>query len=177
GILELMKEQGMKAEDIAKIEVYHDPAATHKSRGKEAMWNPQTAPECQFSLPYVVATAAYDGDVSLDSYTPEAITRQRVRDLMTKISIKEAPDLPRHAARIRMILKDGGEYSKECIYPKGHPNNPLTDSELIDKLKKCVGYSAYQLNEVVVDSLISALMNLDKVDDVEANLLVPLTPK
>ena len=122
-------------------------------------------------------TAAYDKEVFLSSYTPQARARKAVRDLMIRISAKEDPSLPVWAARVNTTLNDGRKYSKEYICVKGHPQNPFTEQELIDKFKKCVPYSAYKLSDRVVDSLIKTLLSLEKVDDVVSALLLPLTPK
>ena len=79
GILDQMKAYNLNAKDIANIDIEGDVRAGTVER-REAMWNPKTVPECQFSLPYTIATAACDGDVSLDSYTPQARTRKEIRD-------------------------------------------------------------------------------------------------
>jgi len=176
GILEQMREHDFEAKDIATIHV--DTSSLTWSivcEPEESKWNPQTVPECQFSLPYTVATAVYDKDVFLNSYTPQAIVRPDVRDLMTRISAKEDSDLPPFAARVNTTLKDGKKYSKECIYVKGHPQNPFTEQELIAKFKKCVPYSAHKLSDPVVDSVTKALLNLENLDDVVGALILPLT--
>lgn len=178
GILDQMKMRNFRAEDIANIDF--DESSINWStvcEPREVKWNPQTIPECQFSLPYSVATAVYDKGVFPNAYTVEARSRQDIHALMTRISAKEELRLPPFAARINTTLKDGGKYSGEYIYVKGHPKNPLTEQELIDKFKKCVPYSAYKLSDKVVDSLIEALLNLEGVDDVVRALLIPLTPK
>ena len=178
GVLEQMKEHHFKVSDIAHIDL--DQSSLNwftTGTPKEVKFNPQTVPECQFSLPYVVATAAYEGDFFLNSLTPEAMARQDVRELMTRISIKEDSSLPTFAARVHIELKNGKKYSKEKIYLKGSPQNPFSDDELIDKLKKCVTCSAYKLSDNVVDSLINVLLNLEDSDDVEKDILLPLTPK
>ncbi len=174
-ILEQMKEHDFKAEDIARIEI-DAVSRSVTNEARQAMWHPRTVPECQFSLPYTVATAAYDGDVFLESYTPQARARQNVRDLMSRISIKDDAGLPPRAARVHTTLKDGRKYSKEYLRAKGHPLNPFTTLELVAKFKKCVRYSAYELNEAVVDAVLDALLHLEEVDDVVEALLVPLTP-
>lgn len=66
-----MKEHGFKAEDIAEIHI--DQCSLNWAIAyirEEVKWNLQTVPECQFSLPYTVAKAAYDKSISLDPYTP-----------------------------------------------------------------------------------------------------------
>ena len=178
-ILDQMREHNFKAEDIAGIEI--DVTPTNRfilCTPEEVKWDPQTVPECQFSLPYVVATAAYDKDIFLNSYTPQARARKEVRELMTRITVKEDASLPVvPASRVHTMLKDGRKFSTECLFVKGHPQKPFTEHDLIDKFKKCVPYSAYKLNKAVVDSLIKACLNLEKVDDVVSALLLPLIPE
>ena len=99
---------------------------------------------------------------------------KNVRDLMTRISVSEDVKLTGRAIRLTTTLKDGRKYTKEYIYSKGHPKNPLSDEELIDKFKKCARYSACQISDDLVDSIISTVLNLDKVDNVEKALLLPL---
>ncbi len=173
GILGQMKQHNFKAEDIASIDITSHVRSTVS---REAKYNPRTVPECQFSLPYAVAAAACNGDLFLDSYTPQARARKDIRDLMTRVSEGEDPYLPARAARVTTVLKNGKKYSNECIYAKGHPKNPFTEEELVARLKKCVPYSAYELNNAVVDSLVNSLLGLEKVDDLVNTVLTPLTP-
>jgi 2-methylcitrate dehydratase PrpD len=96
---------------------------------------------------------------------------------MTRISAREDPSLPPFAVRVNTRLKNGSKYSKEYFNAKGHPQKPFTEKELIDKFKKCVPYSAYKPDEAAVDSIIKAILNLDKTDDVMGSLLYPLIPR
>ncbi len=177
GILDQMKKYNFQPDAIANIEVETSiQSFPLVVLPKEIKWNPRSEPECQFSLPYTLATAAFTKDVFLDSYTPQAMAREDVRKLMTKISAKEAPDLPVFAARLNTILNNGEKYSNEYLHVKGGPKNPFTEQELIEKFKKCVPYSAYKLTPAKVDSIIKVLMNVEEVDDVVSTLLLPLTP-
>jgi 2-methylcitrate dehydratase PrpD len=176
GILEQMREHKFTGDDIAHIEIDgRFPVDTAERR--EGMWNPRTIPECQFSLPYTVATAAYDGDVFLDSYTIQTMARKSVRDLMTRISIKEDLTLPSRAARLHTILKDGREYSVERIYSKGHHLNPFNRTEIIEKFRKCACYSAYKLKDAAIESVINTTLNMESSNDIVNALLMPLTPE
>ena len=178
GITEQMKEHGFEADDIAAIELDVSPVIwSAVCLPKEERWNPRTVAECQFSLPYIVATAAFDKDVFLDSYTPEARARQDIRELMTRISAREDSGLPSFAVRVNTTLQDGRQFSTECIYCKGQPVKPFTEAELVTRFKKCVPYAAYKLSDAAVESVTGAILDLEHVDDVMGNLLVPLTPK
>ncbi len=45
-----------------------------------------------------------------------------------------------------------------------------------DKFRMCAPYSMHPMDEHVVDTMIHDVLYLDKVDDVVASLLLPLTP-
>jgi 2-methylcitrate dehydratase PrpD len=178
GILEQMEEHHFEVGDIAAIELDVSPVIwTAVCLPKEERWHPQTVPECQFSLAYTVATAAFDKDVFLNSYTPEARARQDVRELMTRISARQDPDLPSFGVRVNTSLKDGRQFSKDCPYSKGQPMKPFTEQELVKRFKKCVPYAACKLDDAAVDSVIKAILDLENNEDVMGSLLVPLTPK
>jgi 2-methylcitrate dehydratase PrpD len=177
GILEQMKEHGFTADDIASIHL--DESSINWAivcEPNDEKWHPDTQAACQFSLPYTVATAAYSGDVFLESYTEAARTRPDVRDLMERISAREDPSLPMWAARLHTTLRDGRKLSSECVYIKGHPRNPFTEQDLVDKLNKCLPYSAYPLSNSTVDSLVNSVLNLEKSNDVVSDIILPLTP-
>jgi 2-methylcitrate dehydratase PrpD len=177
GILDQMREHGFKAEEISRIHVEVSPTTlTMVCRPIEAKWNPSTVPDCQFSLPYTVASAAHEGRLFLDAYTPEAMARHDVRHLMTRISATADPNLPSLAARVTTTLKNGKVCAKEYIYVKGHPKNPFTERELIERFKMCVPYSVYNLSDPVVDSVIETILHLEHVHDVTNDVIVPLTP-
>ena len=76
GIIAQMAENQFAPKDIENIHI--EESTINYSVAvvpKDLKWNPQTIPECQFSLPYIVAMAAYEGDIFLDAYTPEARRR------------------------------------------------------------------------------------------------------
>jgi 2-methylcitrate dehydratase PrpD len=177
-LLELMKENGFRAENIDSVSF--DESTINWLTvciPADVKWNPQTVPECQFSLPYVVATAALGYEVLPGAYSLEARARKDVREFMLKISAREDPALPIYTARANVILKEGCKYSKECLYIKGHPRNPFTLSELINKFRQCVPYSAYKLEESTVQSILDSMLDLEQLDDIVAALIIPITPQ
>ena len=134
-------------------------------------------------MPYTVATAAITGRVFIDSYTEEARARQDVRDLMAKIEIALDDTLlnltpPRvlFASRPTIILADGTKYTKEVMYPKGTPENPMTREEFLSKFRWCAAFSAYKLSDDVIEKLIDRFAHLEKVEDIVAELIKPVTP-
>ena len=123
-----------------------------------------------------MATAAFDKRVFLDSYTQTAKTRKAIRKLMAKITASEDKKLPAWAARLTVTLDDGRKIKKVFQYTKGHVKNPFTTEELIEKFKWMIPHSACVLTENIGNSLIEAVLGLEKITDVVKSLIVPITP-
>lgn len=179
GIIHQRNEYDFKGTDIRSILLVLDEklaGRVNDPNAKDPQWNPQSVHDCQFSVPYGVSTAAYDGDVFLESYTEEARTRKDVRDLMTRMSVASDPSLPPYAAKIITTLKSGERYESGFPYPKGHPDYPLDDQELIEKFIKCAPYSAYPISDKIVKSVTSSVLSLESENDVVEAMIAPLTP-
>ena len=177
GILDQMSTHGFTVEDIDTI---HVDVSTSGWRAVcepvERKWDPHTVPECQFSLPYAVASAAFDGTVFLQTYSEAARERTDVRELMTRITAAEDPSVSDWGARLSTTLHDGRKIDSEYVYVKGHPRNPFSEQDFVDKFRMCVPHSVLPLAPSVVDGLVHDVLHLDGVDDVVAALLVPLSP-
>jgi 2-methylcitrate dehydratase PrpD len=177
GIIAQMREHAFDTEHIESINVrVSSPSSRSVCEPYDEKWNPRTVDDCQFSLPFAVATAACDRELFLDAYTAEAMARPRVRELMTRITATEAPELSSWATEVTTRLCDGREISAPYSQCKGQPSDPFTTQDLIKKLQMCVPYSAYHLDAAVVEGLITSVMNIEGVDDVVESLLLPLTP-
>ncbi len=176
-LLSQMTEHCFAADDIAAIHVDASPSGWEISNPREMKWNPQTVGECQFSIPYVLATAAHDRSIFLDSYTPEARSREGVRALMTKVTVSKESGFPTPlAARVHTKLLDGRTFVTENHYLKGHPKNPLTDDDIVEKFRKCVPYAAIEIDRSTTDSLVGSILDLENIGDITASLIQPLVP-
>ncbi|MGC4250809.1 MAG: MmgE/PrpD family protein [Sphingobium sp.] len=178
GIRDQMRRHGFGAADIEGIHLsVSTPAWRAVCDPPEKAWNPCTVPECQFSLAYAVATAAFDDRLFLESYTEEARSRPEVRELMTRITAEEDGGVADWGCRIRVTLRDGRVLEGDYVHVKGHPQNPFGEQDFIDKMKRCAPYSIIPLSDEVIDTLIGNVLHLDRVEDVEQVLLAPLTPE
>jgi len=177
GVLDQMRRHQFSAEDIDHIKlevgaVNWNVVATPLAE----KWSPETVPQCQFSLPYIVATVVYNGGIFLDDYTQEARKRADVRNLMTKISADLDENLPPLGTRLIIYLKNGKRISGEYTIEKGHPDNPLTIEEVIGKFRKCIPYAAKSLDNKLVETVIENILNLENVGDVVRDMILPLIP-
>ncbi|MFF0454759.1 MmgE/PrpD family protein [Nocardia africana] len=176
GIIGQMVTHEFAASDIASIHIEVSTSAWRAvCEPTDKKWNPQTVPECQFSLPYAVATAAFDQKVFIDSYSPGARRRGDVRELMTRITAEEVSVVADWGARVHTTLRDGRKITTENTYVKGHPNNPFTEQDFIDKFRMCVPYSVLPLSADIAEALIGSILELEFTQDVTKELLLPLS--
>ena len=100
----------------------------------------------KFSLRFCIATALIFGHVALDDFTDERLRHPEILRLMRITSLREDPELTRFylqkwPSRVEIELTNGKRYQGYCEYPKGNPENPLPEKEMIDKFIRVCGDS------------------------------------
>jgi 2-methylcitrate dehydratase len=105
-------------------------------------YDPRTRETADHSLPYMLAVALADGEITLDSYRPERYLDPALRPLMQKIVCRPDEELSQmrrdlmHGvtrpapARIAVRTTDGREYREQVMYYKGHHRNPMTHDDI-----------------------------------------------
>ena len=101
-------------------------------------FEPRTAFEAKFSLPYVVGHALLYGAVRLNAFEEQRLADPAIRALMARTTLEADPDLSAkfpnvRAARVTVTLRDGRVIEQFAPCRKGDPEAPLTDADLDDK--------------------------------------------
>ncbi len=129
--------------DINKIEKIlietHQPAYDIIGPKDPEKWDPHTKETADHSIMWIVAAALVWGPIKIDHYND--IRNPLVLSLIKKIEVKVDPELDRmypkaFPNRITIVTKDGRRFVEQVDYAKGHPRNPLTDSELENKFNE-----------------------------------------
>ncbi|WP_347491295.1 MmgE/PrpD family protein [Desulfoscipio sp. XC116] len=132
----------------------------------EVRQNPQV--DAQFSIPYTVSVALAKGKPFIDDFS-ESVIRDRERKMMAKkINVLvddtiDARDLK--PATINVYLNNGEVLKHRIDVLKGHPENPLSWDECIDKFKKCAAAGIKQYSKDQVDRLIDTILSLENIDN------------
>ncbi|MBW2249959.1 MAG: MmgE/PrpD family protein [Deltaproteobacteria bacterium] len=122
----------------------------------------------KFNIPFCVATALNYGHVDLDDFSDERLKNPELLRLMGSISLKTDPELTRvypqkWPSRVEIKLENGERYNGYCEYPKGDPENPFSEKELIDKFNKlCENI----ITKDEINKIIDLVLALEEVDDV-----------
>ena len=104
---------------------------------------PTTGYMAQFSAPFVVAAALFDGGglgLGLDDFTDAAATNPHYRALMAKVSVEGDPECDaifphQFPAVLRVRTTDGRELVEKVMSNRGGPQNPLSYDELSTKFR------------------------------------------
>jgi 2-methylcitrate dehydratase len=137
--LALVKDNDLKPDDVAKVHI-RTTARGADILSDASKYDPHTKETADHSLPYVIAAAIAERQVTPLQFTMEKIMDPTIRAQLNKIVVvadaeieKVFPALQRVVVMIQTT--DGREFSKQLDYPKGDPRNPLTDKEVEEKFE------------------------------------------
>lgn len=110
-----------------------------------------TVSAAKMSIPFCVATALITGSADMKAFSPENVTNKAILDLTKKVEVKEDANLtslnPQKRAAIVVVHTKNCEYSQRVDYPKGEPENPLSQQELDNKFKDLAMYGGLTSEE------------------------------
>jgi len=129
--LALCSQHGIEAESIATIHI----ATYQDAIDATGRFDPSTAYEAKFSLPYVVSHAIVHGAVRLDAFEPERVNHPLLRSLMRRCTLEADPALSagfpsQRAARVTITTKDAKQFTHFAPHRRGDPESPLSDEDL-----------------------------------------------
>jgi len=142
GILELKESHHIRPEQIERIEiVIFDVSYNIIGGGEEGdKHRVRTKEEADHSLPYMVAVALIDGEVTPAQYAPERIIRENVQSLLRKVTVRPDDELSRRfpqemPCRIKVFLKGGSTLSIEKQDYEGFYIRPMSWEEAVMKFE------------------------------------------
>jgi len=155
-------------EDIVSVEIAsHEAGYTILGKDPEK-WNPLTKETADHSLPYIVGMALLEGKIDNSTYSEKKFRDPKILDFLKKITVVEDRTLsatyPEAVAnRVAVKLSTGKVVSKQIDYHKGHPKNPMSDSEVEEKFQKL---TRRILDKSHARRILDAMWNLEKTKDV-----------
>jgi 2-methylcitrate dehydratase PrpD len=167
---EIMRKYQVLPEDVDDIRAF--VPTMHAFIGgsdEEAKYAPSTYLKAQMSHPYTLAVTLLDGELFLDQYLPEKLKDKKVLQLARKVKVvpDQEMDELQHAgkwpSRVRVVTKKGDSHEMFVEYPKGSPQNPLTDEELQGKF---IRLSEKILDDKRIEKIITMINNLEHMKEV-----------
>lgn len=99
----------------------------------------------KMSIPYAAAAGLIYGKAGLQEFTEERVKEKNILELTKKIHVSSDDALsavfPEIQAAVVTIKTKNGEYTDRVDFPKGEPENPLTDEEFRSRYDGLMEYA------------------------------------
>lgn len=135
-VLHLRQELNIGADQVAAVACITSPKVDQFLKFPQ----PKNGYQGKFSMQYCVATALAKGKVTLDDFNDAQLADATVQQLLPRINVVHPPEWATVSSLIQEVeikLKNGKKYTRKVTAPKGDPDNPLTDAELLAKFTDC----------------------------------------
>ncbi len=166
-VLDLVKTNDLHPDQVAKIQI-RSLARAADILSDPSKYDPHTKETADHSLPYVIAAALVDRQVTPVQFTMEKIMDPEIRAQLKKVEVVADPEIEKVFPALQRVIvnidtTDGRSFTKQLDYPKGDPRNPLTDAELEEKFAALAeGVLSGEAQRRVKE----AVWNLEHVDSV-----------
>jgi 2-methylcitrate dehydratase len=166
-VLDLVKSNDLQPEQVEKIQI-RSLARAADILSDPSKYDPHTKETADHSLPYVIAAALVERQVTPAQFTMEKIPDPRIRAQLKKVEVVADPEIEKVFPALQRVIvnihtTDGRCLSKQLDYPKGDPRNPLTDCEIEEKF---AALADGVLSESAQKRVKEAVWNLERVGSV-----------
>jgi len=166
-VLDLVKEHDLHPDQIEKVQI-RSLARAADILSDPSKYDPHTKETADHSLPYVIAAAIVDRQVTPAQFEMAKIMDPKIRAQLHKVEVVADPEIEKVFPALQRVIvniatKDGLTFEKQLDYPKGDPRNPLADAEIEEKFS---ALAEGVLSEKAQGRLKGAIWNLENVGSV-----------
>ena len=173
GVFQLLNEHRLNDRDVAEVEV----GTSERAMRVLAFTEPATPYQAKFSMPYCIAAAVVDQQVTLDTFTSRKFEDPHIVETKKKVHLSfpdvpiwpgladVGPDTEFVGNPVTIKTTDGRSYSARVDIPRGDPALPLTDDELLEKYRDCA--RSHSRPEEIKRS-VSLVLELERVANIGA---------
>lgn len=163
--LEIAGARALSAGEIESIRV--ETYSTVKSHFSNL--DVQTPMSARLSVPYCAMIALLDGEVSNDQFSAARIADPDAQALLKRCEVVADDALTalypeKFPARVIVTLTSGETLTALHHYPKGDPNNPLSEAELTGKF---MANMAHAVSEEAAEAVFDAIRTLDSAEQID----------
>lgn len=166
-VLDLVTDNDLAPAQVEKVHI-RSLARAADILADPSKYDPRSKETADHSLPYVIAAAIADRQVTPAQFEPEKIMDQRIRDQLNKVEVVADPEIEAVFPELQRVIvtittTDGRELSKQLDYPKGDPRNPLTDQEVEEKFDALASPVLSDSRRAQLKEAVWGLENLDSI--------------
>lgn len=106
--------------------------------GKHDTYNINSVSAARMSIPFSVVVALYCGKAGIDEFSKQYYEDTKIRELLQRVEVIADQEITklvpsRRAAIVEVYLNNGTILRERVDYPKGEPENPMSETDLLTK--------------------------------------------
>src|ERR1700751_1056723 len=166
-VLDLVKENDLHPDAVEKIQI-RSLARAADILSDPSKYDPRSKETADHSLPYVIAAALVERQVTPAQFEMEKIMDPVIRAQLKKVEVVADPEIEKVFPALQRVIVNlttsaGQTFTKQLDYPRGDPRNPLTDQEVEEKF---AALAEGVLPAAAQKKLKDAIWNLEKIGSV-----------
>jgi 2-methylcitrate dehydratase len=166
-VLDIVKSNDLKPDQVAKVQI-RSLARAADILSDPSKYDPRTKETADHSLPFVIAAAIADRQVTPVQFEMKKIMDPTIRAQLKKVEVVADPEIEKVFPALQRVIvnlttTDGRTFTKRLDYPKGDPRNPLSDAEVEEKF---AALAEGVLSKRAQGKLKDAIWSLDKLASV-----------
>jgi len=171
-VLDLVKDNDLRPDNVEKIQI-RSLARAADILADPSKYDPHTKETADHSLPYVIAAALVDRQVTPAQFTMEKIRDPKIREQLNKVEVVADPEIEKVFPALQRVIvqiqiRDGRALQKQLDFPKGDPRNPLTDQEIEEKFASLADGVLTEPTQNKVKETVWSLERVGSVSDLMA---------
>jgi 2-methylcitrate dehydratase PrpD len=164
-LLALRSEHHLTLERVDHLEI--DTYRFAKLQCDNQSW-PQSSQEAKFNFRYAASVVLEDGAADTRQFSTERIQDMRLRKRAPEVLVSIGEDFESRypmewGSKVSVFLKDGQVLTKSVRFPKGDPENPIRQDEL---MRKFLALAQFCKSEDQAREIYEKLENLDAITNV-----------
>ena len=166
-VLDLVKGNDLRPDRVEKIQV-RSLARAADILSDPSKYDPRSKETADHSLPYVIAAALVDRQVTPAQFTMEKIMDPEIREQLKKVEVVADPEIEKVFPALQRVVVnittvEGRTFTQQLDFPKGDPRNPLSDQEVEEKFS---ALAEGVLSTRAQKKLKNAIWNLENIDSI-----------
>jgi 2-methylcitrate dehydratase PrpD len=167
GVQQIQAREDFAASDVAKIVAIVPPLA-YRLTGRPDIANPEPN-YAKLCIPFVAATTVLEGTVDVRHFQRPWLDNPAVHDLAARVECVQDDNPDQNVVapqRLEMTLKDGRHFVIDMPEVFGHPANPLSRDQNIDKFRRNWQLGARPLPVETGERMVASIDDLESVANV-----------
>ena len=138
--IHLRNQFGLKPEDVEqmKVETYNLAVSGHDHTDIKGAYS------AKMSTPYSVAVALAYGKAGLQEFGEEVLENEVIKTLTKKVQVVADDEMsrifPDKQSAVLTIQTSDNTYSERVDFPKGEPENPMTETEFCERYEALMAF-------------------------------------